>query len=228
MNNIVIECQNLHKEFNQGTKTIKILNNINLTLQQGEQIAIIGASGVGKSTLLQLLGGLDDATAGKVYICGQDTAKLGAKAKGELRNKHLGFVYQFHHLLNEFTAIENVAMPLLIAGFPPKECKRRAKKLLKEVFLQERAEHKPSELSGGERQRVAIARALICRPDCILADEPTGNLDEKTAADIINLLFSLNKTHQTAGVYVTHDKNIAKKMQKQLILKNNSLQQIKL
>ncbi|RLA08942.1 MAG: lipoprotein-releasing system ATP-binding protein LolD [Gammaproteobacteria bacterium] len=219
----IIECKNLYKEFKQGNKIIKVLNDINLSVKAGEQIAIIGSSGVGKSTLLQLLGGLDDASAGEVIIYGSNLKNLNQKEKGDLRNKYLGFVYQFHHLLNEFTALENVAMPLLIAGHPPKHCKQKAKELLKQVFLADRVEHKPTQLSGGERQRVAIARALICRPACILADEATGNLDEKTALDIMELLFDLNKKHQTAGIFVTHDKNIACKMQRQLLIKNATL-----
>jgi lipoprotein-releasing system ATP-binding protein len=194
------------------------LRSINLDIAQGETVAIAGASGSGKSTLLHCLGGLDHLTSGKILWGGQDISDLHENKRCALRNRQLGFVYQFHHLLNEFTALENVSIPLLIANQSVEEAQERAHLMLKEVGLADRVLHKPGELSGGERQRVALARALITRPQCILADEPTGNLDRKTAESVVDLLLSLNQIHQTSMIVVTHDPVIVAKMSRQLYL----------
>jgi lipoprotein-releasing system ATP-binding protein len=224
MNDIVLSCQNLAKTFSQGNHILTVLNGVNLDVKEGETLAIIGVSGSGKTTLLNLLGSIDTPTSGKVFIKGQDISLLKSKDQDRMRNANLGFVYQFHHLLGEFTAQENVAMPLIIARLPYDECLERAAALLGRVGLAERLQHKPSQLSGGERQRVAIARALVNNPACVLMDEPTGNLDRKTALSIHNLIKQLNQTLATSFVLVTHDLNLAAQMGRILILEDGKLQ----
>jgi lipoprotein-releasing system ATP-binding protein len=214
MNDVIIKVDAIDKRFSDGNLDVNVLRNISLTIKKGEQLAIVGASGSGKSTLLQCLGGLDEPTAGKVYLSGQDFYQLSEKERGLLRNKELGFVYQLHHLLPEFTALENVAMPLLIRKQSSKDAAEQARIILEKVGLGHRVDHKPSELSGGERQRAAIARALVTKPACVLADEPTGNLDSETAEQIIQLFFDLNESLGTSLIVVTHDRKIAKRMQK--------------
>ncbi len=214
MSDIILECQNISQQFQDGKTIISVLNEINFSIEHGQSIAIMGASGAGKSTLLQLLGGLDNPTSGRVLLKGNDFAQVNQKQRGLLRNKYLGFIYQFHHLLPEFSALENVMMPLLIARLPKKEAKQKAMELLAEVGLEERVKHRPGQLSGGERQRTAIARAMVTNPACILADEPTGNLDESTATTITDLMLGLNQKHNNGMIVVTHDKTLARKMQK--------------
>lgn len=208
-----LQAVGLGKAYREGSgEALHVLSDINLTLNASETIAIIGSSGSGKTTLLNLLGGLDKPSSGKVLLSGSDLAKQTEKVRCTVRNKHLGFIYQFHHLLPEFTALENAAMPLLIAGDSPEHATRQAAQILGEVGLSQRLHHKPGELSGGERQRAAIARALIHRPDCVLADEPTGNLDKKNAEQAIDLIIELNRSYQTTLVIVTHDLQIAERM----------------
>jgi lipoprotein-releasing system ATP-binding protein len=208
-----LEASGLGKAYREGSgEALHVLRDINLQLKRGESMAIIGASGSGKTTLLNLLGGLDRPSSGKVLVRGQDINQLDEKTRCKMRNAHLGFVYQFHHLLAEFTALENVAMPLLIAGVQPAEAGEQAAKILSELGLGGRLDHKPGELSGGERQRAAIARALIHRPDCVFADEPTGNLDRRNAEQVIEIISQLNRGFNTALVIVTHDMHIAEKM----------------
>ena len=214
MNDIILECQNISQQFEDGKTIISVLNEINFSIEHGQSVAIMGASGAGKSTLLQLLGGLDNPTSGRVLIKGNDFAQVSQKQCGLLRNKYLGFIYQFHHLLPEFSALENVMMPLLIAKLNKKEAKSKAMSLLTEVGMENRVKHRPGQLSGGERQRTAIARAMVTNPACILADEPTGNLDESTAKIITNLMLGLNQIHNNGMIVVTHDKTLAGKMQK--------------
>ena len=213
-NKTIISCQNISKRFKEGKLDVEVLRGINLDIQAGEKIAIVGSSGSGKSTLLHILGGLDLPSEGSVQILGQDIAQLSDAERGVLRNKSLGFIYQFHHLLPEFTALENVAMPLLIGGAKVLEATDKASEILEKVGLGERLNHKPGQLSGGERQRAAIARALVTQPQAVLADEPTGNLDHKTAMHIFDLMQSLNQEMQTAFIIVTHDMQLAKKMDK--------------
>lgn len=222
MNNQVLHCQGLTKTF-EGQNTVPVLNQIDFSMQAGEQVAIVGASGSGKSTLLHLLGGLDAPTQGQVSLMGQPISQLSAVQRSQLRNQHLGFIYQFHHLLAEFTAVENVAMPLMIAKRAPAEAQKLAKAMLERVGLGHRLTHKPSELSGGERQRAAIARALINKPSCVLADEPTGNLDVKTAAGIVELMMELNHQEQVSFLVVTHDLELAARMQTRYQLKLGEL-----
>lgn len=202
---LVLQCDQLIKEYKIGPQPIRVLDELNFSLRSGDWVSIVGASGSGKTTLLNMLAGLDSATKGKVEWAGQDISLLSERDLGELRNQHLGFVYQFHHLLAEFNALENVCMPLWIQGMNKKEAKTHALNMLKQVGLESRALHKPAELSGGERQRVAIARALITQPAMVLLDEPTGNLDSQTAEEIQTLLKSLNHELKTAFVVVTHD-----------------------
>ena len=220
---IVIECRNISKQFADGELKTNVLSDVNLSVQKGDRIAIIGSSGSGKSTLLHLLGGLDKPTSGCIKVHGQDINKLSVKTLSQLRNQSLGFVYQFHHLLPEFSAIENVAIPLIIGGEKPKQAEQQAEDLLIKVGLSHRLAHKPSELSGGERQRAALARALITQPDCLLADEPTGNLDHSTAQAIFELIIELNESLGTALVIVTHDIELASQMNKVLTLKDGYL-----
>ncbi|MEX0941753.1 MAG: ATP-binding cassette domain-containing protein [Pseudomonadales bacterium] len=210
--NIVLEAIDLHKHFSQGGRDIHVLRGINLTVEQGRRIAIVGLSGSGKSTLMHILGGLDEPDKGKVLVAGVELARLDQAALGRLRNRHLGFVYQFHHLLPEFTALENVAMPLYIGGQSKADANVRAADVLDSVGLADRVSHKPGQLSGGERQRVAIARALVTNPECVLADEPTGNLDEQTAHEIDDLMISLSAIHNTSFVIVTHNSELAQRM----------------
>lgn len=217
-NPVVIQCSQLTKRFTDGGLDTAVLNDINLTITKGDKLAIVGSSGSGKSTLLHLLGGLDKPSSGKVEIHGQDINTLSVNNLSKLRNQSLGFVYQFHHLLPEFTAVENVAIPLVIGGTSPKQAQQQAEDLLNKVGLGHRLDHKPSELSGGERQRAALARALITQPDCLLADEPTGNLDHRTAQAIFDLILELNESFGTALVIVTHDNKLAERMDRTLTL----------
>lgn len=224
MSEIVIETRGVSQIFNDGRLRVEALKNIDLEVAAGEQIAIVGASGSGKSTLLHLLGGLSRPTQGEIWVDGQNMALLSARAQGELRNHALGFVYQFHHLLPEFTALENVAMPLRIRGVGQAQAFERAAELLKQTGLGQRLEHKPGELSGGERQRAAVARALVTQPKCVLADEPTGNLDHQTAEHIHGLMVELNEVYGTALVVVTHDRQLAARMQRRLRLVDGVLE----
>jgi len=219
----VLACEHIQKVYSQGPQEVQVLTDVNLRIAAGEQVAIVGSSGSGKTTLLNLLGGLDLPSAGKVFIAGKDIALLTETERGLLRNKYLGFVYQFHHLLGEFTALENVCMPLLIAGIGQDAAQQRGRVILAKVGLQEREEHKPSELSGGERQRVAIARALVTEPQCVMLDEPTGNLDRQTAVGIHRLMEELNQALNTSFIIVTHDEELADSMQRKLTLSNGTL-----
>lgn len=219
----ILHCQQLGMTYVEGPNDVEVLDAINLTIEPGERVAIIGASGSGKSTLLHLLGGLDLPSRGSVWINGQEMSGVSDKRRGDIRNEYLGFVYQFHHLLPEFTAVENVAMPLLIRGVDADLAKRQASDLLNEIGLSHRLEHRPIELSGGERQRAAIARALVTEPSAVLADEPTGNLDEKTAQNVFEMMLELNQRIGTALVMVTHDTGLAAKMDKVYHLEGGTL-----
>jgi len=219
----VIECKNIRKIYTEGPQDVEVLKGVSLQIEAGEQVAIVGSSGSGKTTLLNMLGGLDLPSSGEVLVAGEDLATVNETVRGQLRNKYLGFVYQFHHLLNEFTAAENVAMPLLIAGLATAEIEERSQSMLARVGLAERASHKPAELSGGERQRVAIARALVTEPACVLLDEPTGNLDRGTAGEIQALMADLNEKLGISFVIVTHDEAFAGLLGRKLELRGGVL-----
>ena len=223
MNDVVLACRQLGKSFTTGGQMLNVLAGVELEVKAGEKLAIIGVSGSGKTTLLNILGSIDTPTSGKVFIKGQDISKLSGREQDRIRNQSLGFVYQFHHLLGEFTAQENVAMPLIIAGLPYEECMQRAADLLGRVGLAERLAHRPAQLSGGERQRVAIARALVNKPACVLMDEPTGNLDRATAHKIQEMIRQLNEQLRTSFVLVTHDTALAAQMDRTLVLRDGKL-----
>jgi len=221
-----IRAEQLGKTYAEGKLRTPVFDGLDLKVRTGETVAIIGASGAGKSTLLHLLGGLDTPTAGEVYVAGQKMSDLSDAARGKLRNRALGFVYQFHHLLPEFTALENVMLPVLVGGAGVEEASQRATALLEQVGLAHRLGHKPGELSGGERQRAAVARALVNRPACVLGDEPTGNLDDRTAGGVFELMLSLNREQKTSLVLVTHDRRLARQLDRVLELHEGKLREV--
>ncbi len=223
---LVLDAQDIGKRYDDGDLGVDVLDGLSLQIKRGERVAVIGSSGSGKSTLLHLLGGLDTPTRGSVKLGGQDFAKLDQAARGALRNRHVGFVYQFHHLLSEFSALENVSLPRLIGGSSKADAAAEATWLLERVGLGKRLRHKPAELSGGERQRAAIARALVTRPDLVLADEPTGNLDETTTARVYELLLELNQELGTSFLIVTHDTRLASQMERVLELRGGRLHSV--
>ncbi len=224
--NDVIRAETLGKTYSEGKLSTPVFDGLEFVVHPGETVAIVGASGAGKSTLLHLLGGLDTPTSGEVYVAGQKMSALSDAARGKLRNRALGFVYQFHHLLPEFTALENVMLPVLLGGTETGEASTRARQLLEAVGLGHRLEHKPGELSGGERQRAAVARALVNRPACVLGDEPTGNLDEKTASRVFELMLDLNRAQATSLVMVTHDRSLARRLDRVLELHEGKLREL--
>jgi lipoprotein-releasing system ATP-binding protein len=223
----VLQCKDIHKSFRDGANKVEVLKGVSLSIAEKEMVAIIGSSGSGKSTLLHILGGLDSPDSGSVLIDHQDIHSVSIKKQGEIRNKKLGFVYQFHHLLAEFTALENVAMPLIIGNYPTKVAFDMAEQMISKVGLSKRITHRPSELSGGERQRIALARAMVTKPTCILADEPTGNLDMATARSINELMFELNESENTSFLIVSHDLKLADLMQKTYQMTDGELGLIK-
>ncbi len=226
MTETVLQALNISKQFQQGPDTLEVLRSVSVAIPAGERLSIVGASGSGKTTLLQILGGLDKPSSGKVLVDGKDIHALSEKERGTLRNHALGFVYQFHHLLPEFSALENVAMPLLVRRMHTGEAKDRAREILKRVGLGERLTHRPHQLSGGERQRAAIARALVTQPKLVLADEPTGNLDGRNAEGVFELMLELNRERSTSVVIVTHDMRIAARMDRVLEIENGSLHEV--
>ena len=226
MSEAVVRAEGLGKTYREGGLNTRVFEGLDFAVAPGETVAILGASGAGKSTLLHLLGGLDTPTAGEVYVTGQKMSALSDAARGRLRNGALGFVYQFHHLLPEFTALENVMLPVLLGQADVKQANARARELLEAVGLGHRLEHKPGELSGGERQRAAVARALVNRPACVLGDEPTGNLDEKTAATVFELMLALNREQGTSLVVVTHDRSLARRLDRVLELHEGRLREV--
>ena len=223
MSNLVLECKKVSKTFSDGSQQINVLKDVDLEVRPSEMLAILGVSGAGKSTFLHILGGLDDPSSGEVLVAGINIHTLSTTKKGLLRNRYLGFIYQFHHLLAEFNALENVAMPLLIRGMSKAAAKEQAYSVLEKVALSQRVSHRLGELSGGERQRVAIARALVTDPVCVLADEPTGNLDKKTAMQVFELMLQLNQDLKTSFIVVTHDLSFADRMDRTLTLENGDL-----
>ena len=223
--NELLRCENISKFYQEGENATQVLKNVSFSMNAGELVAIVGSSGSGKSTLLHTLGGLDQPSDGEVFIKGQSLQKLSSNALAKLRNQHLGFVYQFHHLMADFSALENVMMPMLIGQQNKTEAKDRAEKMLQAVGLAHRITHRPSALSGGERQRVAIARALVNNPALVLADEPTGNLDQKTTESIFELIQRLNQEQQIAFLLVTHDLNLANKLNRRLIMQDGVLRE---
>jgi lipoprotein-releasing system ATP-binding protein len=224
----VVRAERLGKTYAEGTLRTHVFDGLDFVIHAGETVAILGASGAGKSTLLHLLGGLDTPTAGEVFVTGQKMSALSDAARGQLRNKALGFVYQFHHLLPEFTALENVMLPVLLDGTTVQDAARRATTLLEAVGLAHRLGHKPGELSGGERQRAAVARALVNAPACVLGDEPTGNLDEKTAATVFELMLELNRARRTSLALVTHDRRLARRLDRVLELHEGKLRELRI
>lgn len=219
----VLQCEQVTKKFHDGSLYVDVLKKVDLHIKPGEKVAIVGTSGSGKSTLLHLLGGLDKPTSGKIYVSGKEITRMSEKDKSDFRNRCLGFIYQFHHLLPEFTVLENVSMPLLLRNLSPKDAQEKANIILNRVGLSKRLSHRLGELSGGERQRTAIARALVTDPLCVLADEPTGNLDQYTASQVYELMLELNEFLGTSFIVVTHDMKMAAKMQRILLLENGAL-----
>jgi lipoprotein-releasing system ATP-binding protein len=226
MTESVLEARNVARQFQQGPVTLEVLKTVNISILAAERLSIVGASGSGKTTLLQILGGLDKPSSGQVLVEGKDIHALGEKERGDLRNHAMGFVYQFHHLLPEFSALENVAMPLLVRRMNTGEAKDRAGEILKRVGLGERLTHRPHQLSGGERQRAAVARALVTQPKLVLADEPTGNLDGRNAESVFELMLELNRERRTSLVIVTHDPRIAARMDRALEIENGTLREV--
>jgi len=226
MTDSVLEARDVGRQFQQGPVTLEVLRAVNVAILAGERLSIVGASGSGKTTLLQVLGGLDKPSSGQVFVEGKDIHALGEKERGDLRNHSMGFVYQFHHLLPEFSALENVAMPLLVRRMNTGEAKDRASEILKRVGLGERLTHRPHQLSGGERQRASVARALVTQPKLVLADEPTGNLDTRNAEGVFELMLELNRERRTSLVVVTHDARIAARMDRVLEIENGSLREV--
>ncbi|OFN23439.1 lipoprotein-releasing ABC transporter ATP-binding protein LolD [Neisseria sp. CP9] len=225
MNKVVLKCDNVSKSYKDGQLNVNVLNQLRLEVLEGQSVSIIGSSGSGKSTLMHILGGLDKPTSGSVVLMGQDLSQLGQKQLGLLRNQYLGFVYQFHHLLPEFSALENVMMPLLIGKMKKAEAEQRAVEMLEKAGLKKRIQHRPSELSGGERQRAAIARALVTRPKCLLADEPTGNLDRKNAQNVLDMMLDLKSELNTSLIVVTHDDELAGRFDRVMLMHDGRLEE---
>jgi len=225
MNKVVLKCDNVSKSYKDGQLNVNVLNQLRLDVLEGQSVSIIGSSGSGKSTLMHILGGLDKPTSGSVVLMGQDLSQLGQKQLGLLRNQYLGFVYQFHHLLPEFSALENVMMPLLIGKMKKAEAEQRAVEMLEKAGLKKRIQHRPSELSGGERQRAAIARALVTRPKCLLADEPTGNLDRKNAQNVLDMMLDLKSELNTSLIVVTHDDELAGRFDRVMLMHDGRLEE---
>jgi len=225
MNKVVLKCDNVCKSYKDGQLNVNVLNQLRLEVLEGQSVSIIGSSGSGKSTLMHILGGLDKPTSGSVVLMGQDLSQLGQKQLGLLRNQYLGFVYQFHHLLPEFSALENVMMPLLIGKMKKAEAEQRAVEMLEKAGLKKRIQHRPSELSGGESQRAAIARALVTRPKCLLADEPTGNLDRKNAQNVLDMMLDLKSELNTSLIVVTHDDELAVRFERVMLMHDGRLEE---